>query len=224
MLQTRGRVDPGPKEKIPMLSFKKGFTFLLLFFIFLYSGCDWLNESKIESGVYTHSGIGWEMTLPPGWKTNSASEVKKLSKTGIEMMETANDQKIRIPSYELLLNLKKDKFNLFASSLQDYDPEYDGNLVEFTQRNEDMIEQTFTHQNVNFEKRKYQQQIGSVNFEAFEFLIYQTPKKRKILFHQSFYFGVVGDQLMNVNANATTREGYNELIDAFHSSKLNPTP
>ncbi len=208
-----------------MTSIKKSFTlFVLLVLLFITPASTLASETTLADNVYSHEKLGWEMTIPQGWQVSKTEDIKKLIDAGKKDMEDAHEGNVKVLPYEILLIFKKDTLNQFVSTVQDFDLEKEGALKNFTKTNEDMISRTFTHKGITFDKKSYQKQIGSVNFEVFEFILYQTPKKESVILYQSYFFGEASNRMMSVNINANTRENYNALINAFHNSKLNPSP
>ncbi len=179
-------------------------------------------ETGLENNVYTNERIGWQITIPQGWRVTQSEDIKSFAESGKKDIEAAHQQKVEFPPYEVILNFKKDLLNQFVTTLQKIDTESVGSHKEYAKQNQNIMAKTFAHKKYNFDKRSFEKTIGEVEFSAFEFILYESAKKEKVLLYQSLLFGQIGDQLMVVNANAKTRANYNELLKAFYNSRLNP--
>ncbi len=208
-----------------MISIKKSFTLLVILVLLIIAPVSTLaSETAVANNAYSHEKLGWEMTIPQGWQVSKTEDIKKLIDAGKKDMEDAHEGEVKVLPYEILLIFKKDQLNQFVSTVQDFDLSKDDALKNFTKTNADMISRTFTHKGITFDKKSFQKQIGAVNFEVFEFILYRSPSKESVILYQSYFFGQAGNRMMSVNINANSPANYDALMNAFYNSKLNPTP
>ncbi len=176
----------------------------------------------IDNGVYTNERIGWQITIPPGWKVTRSEDIKAFAEKGKKDIEEAHQQQVEFPPYEIILNFKMDLLNQFVSTIQKIDTENVGSHKDYARQNQNIMAKTFAHKKYSFDKRSFEKKVGEVEFAAFEFILYLSEKKEQVILYQSLFFGQIGEQLMVVNANAKTQANYNALLNAFYNSRLNP--
>ena len=91
-------------------------------------------EGKINGNIYSSDEIGWTMEIPSGWNIVDLEQTKKTNQVGLKALEETLNSDVDISQLKQLLALKKDSFNIFQSSSEPFNLEYEGEYEENMRR------------------------------------------------------------------------------------------
>ena len=89
-------------------------------------------QSEVENGKidenfkYTCSEVGWETYLPKDWNVITKEENKKMIQKGKEALQKSLGTAVDMSALKELVNVKKDVYNSFLSTIEKYDVNNDG--------------------------------------------------------------------------------------------------
>ena len=168
-------------------------------------------QANISTGVidsnfeYTCSEVGWETHLPKDWDLLTKGETEKLNKAGQKALEESTGNTIDMSALTELVNLKKDAFNSFISTIEKYDKDSLGNYDKHNEEVNQLIKDTYTSKKIKFDSREGNEKIDNIDFHTFEIKLYK-PGSDDVFLYQKLYstllkgydFGMV----MNYNNDA----------------------
>jgi hypothetical protein len=145
-----------------------------------------ISTGAIDSNFeYTCSEVGWQTQLPKDWRILTKDETEKMNKDGNKAIEESTGKSIDMSSLKELVNLKKNSFNSFLSTIEIFDSslgDYDKHSEEIDQ----VIRDTYTDKKIKFDWREGSEKIDHIDFHTFEIKLFK-PGSDEVLLHQKVY-------------------------------------
>ena len=148
-------------------------------------------QAQISTGVidsnfeYTCRQVGWQTQLPKDWQMLTKDETEKINKEGKKAMEESTGKSIDMSSLRELVNLKKNSFNSFLSTIEIYDTSL-GNYDKHSEEINQLIRDTYTGKKIKFNWREGSEKIDNIDFHTFEIKLFK-PGSDDILLNQKMY-------------------------------------
>jgi hypothetical protein len=168
-------------------------------------------QAEISTGVidsnfeYTCPEIGWETQLPSDWHMQTKDETKKLNETGKKAIEESTGTSVDMSTLKELVNLKKDVFNSFLSTIEKYDQDSSGNYDKHNDAVDQLMKDTYTGKKIKFDSKEGNEKIDNIDFHTFEIKIYK-PGSDEVLLNQKMYSALLKgydfSMVMNYNNDA----------------------
>jgi len=203
---------------------------LLLFCILYLSNCKQKQTPKekqqqIETGSlnekneYTSAEVGWTVNIPKDWSVLTKKERDKLNEKGMKAIEENNNIKVDATGLKELINLKKDLFNSFISTIEPYSEKETGTYDENNKKIIDIIKQTYAGKGMKAEYDEGKEKIDGLEFYTFFTRIY-SPDKSKIILYQKMYSRLINGYDLGITMTYNNEEDKKTLEDVVKSSKF----
>ena len=205
------------------MNFKSSFFILLVFA--LLSNCkdldpnQQIDEGNIENNVYVSNEIGWTMTIPEGWDIVTMDETKAYQKKGTDILEDMIEEDYDMSQLRNLLSFKKNRFNLFQSTSEPYEIEYEGEWDDNNIALKELLIDAFKAQGITLTSTPISTElIDGVEFKHYEFTMYDTDDT--IILNQMIYATWKDGYDFGVNITYNNEDDKNEMLSAFRNSKF----
>ena len=143
-----------------------------------------LSNGHIDNSYhYSCKEVGWETELPQNWNVFTRDESAALNDKGKNAIEKSTGIKVDVSSLKELVNLKKDKFNSFLSTIEPFDSATDGDYDEHNTYLNKMISDTYTKQKIKMESSAGSEIVAGKRFTTWEGKIF-APGSDKIILWQ----------------------------------------
>lgn len=177
-----------------------------------------IDEGKIENGVYHSSEIGWTMEIPNGWKVTLKDSIANMGDRGLDAINETAGIDYDISKLKYLLTFQKGRFNMFQSTSEPFELEYDGEWEENNQAIKELLHETFTSKGIKVDTSSSVAKIDKLEFEVFHITVYGPDGKT--LLHQEMYGRHINGYDFGVNLNYQNEEEKNEMMNAWKNSKF----
>ena len=206
------------------------YSLLLLSAILMFSGCRQKQSLKekqqqIETGSlnemneYKSAEVGWTVNLPEDWPVLTKKERDKLNEKGLKAIEENNNIKVDVTGLRELINLKKDLFNSFISTIEPYSEKETGTYDENNKKIIDILKQTYAGKGMKAEYDEGKEKIDGLEFYTFSTRIY-SPDKSKIILYQKMYSRLINGYDLGITMTYNNEEDKKTLENVIASSKF----
>lgn len=180
-----------------------------------------LHDGRIENNVYLNPGLGWEMTIPPGWTVNTREEIARIEGVGQDAIEKTYGEKIP-PCHTPLIYLTRNDFNRFTSTVQLFDPKTDGSYQANQETLFAVILGTFSDQGLNIRHKRSREVLGGIQFEGLHITMY-SPDGNRIILRQIVYDALIGDRSLTLSLLYNNEQDKSVMLDAMKHSRFKAT-
>lgn len=178
-----------------------------------------IDEGKFENDIYSSKEIGWTINIPKNWKIISKEQNKEYEKIGLDAMEKIADGEIDISGLKNLIGFQKNQFNMFQSTSEPFELEYQGEWEENNDELKDLIYNTYENQGIKVDSTTTKIiKVDGLDFQTYEFTIY-SPKGNLIL-NQLMYSRLINGLDFGVNINYNNESDKNEMLNSWLNSKF----
>lgn len=176
-----------------------------------------LREGQIEDRTYHTDKIGWTMKYPEGWVLLTREEADGYTEKGQEMLQESAGQEIEMDGLIDLLNLKRDQFHVFQSTIEPYNPEVDGDWSETNASLRQLLIDTFRSQGIRAEATDIEKEtVGGLEFETYRFQLFSPDGQ--LFMEQVMYSRFIEGYDFGVNISYQNQEHGEQMIEAFRAS------
>ncbi len=199
---------------------------LLLLGVFLFlSSCnkrdlnDEVDEGVFQEGTFTSDEIGWRITIPKGWKVVTKAHAEDLQSKGLEAMEASIGEEVDISGLKNLVNFQKDQFNIFQSTSEPFEEEYDGEWAENNVALREVVLDTYRGQGIEVEATEIEAEvIGGLEFQKFS--MKATFPNNALVLHQIMYSRLMNGFDFGANISYTDEESGRVLLECWRASEF----
>ncbi|MFY7669765.1 hypothetical protein ACOSP6_01620 [Tenacibaculum sp. MEBiC06402] len=178
-----------------------------------------IDEGKITANEYHSNEIGWTMEIPKGWTVTQKSIVDKRTKKGLDAISETVGIEIDASGLKQLLNFQKNKFNIFQSTSEPVELEYEGEWEEINKGLKQLIYDTYLQQGIKADSTETRiVTIDGLDFQSYEFTIY-GPQGNVIL-NQIMYSRFINGFDFGVNLNYNNESDKKEMLQVWLNSKF----
>ena len=178
-----------------------------------------IDEGAIENGSYTSGELGWTMQIPNGWNIVSKESTQKLSDKGRKAIEDTLGEKVDASGTKNLLSFSKNQFNMFQSTSEPFEIEYDGEWEENNRAIKEIILTTYKDQNIQAEATEISiEKVGGLDFEKYEIDIFGP--NGKIILNQLMYSRLINGYDFGININSNNLIDKNTMLAVWLSSSF----
>lgn len=176
-----------------------------------------VDEGNIEGKIYTCREIGWEVTIPDGWKIIDIEQTEATNQKGLDMLEETLDQEIDDSGLRNLISLKKNQFNIFQSTMEPFELEYEGEWEENNAFLKEILYDTYANQGIHTDSTITTiEKIDGVDFQTYTFTIYGP--QGDVILNQIMYSSHINGLDFGVNINYNNDKDRDELLSMFRNS------
>lgn len=178
-----------------------------------------IDEGKVEGNIYTSEEIGWTIEIPKGWTVVDKEKTKETNEKGLKALEETMDGEIDFSGLKNLISLQKDQFNIFQSTSESFELEYEGEWEENNAALKEIIYTTYLNQGMKADSSATTiEKIDGLEFQKYSFTIY-SPKGEVIL-KQIMFSRLINGFDFGVNINYNNDKDRDELLKVFRNSKF----
>lgn len=198
------------------------FFFTLLTFIFSCGQADpnkQIDEGKVENNSYSSKEIGWSINIPNNWKVMSRGQNEKYQEKGLDAIEEVVGEEIDVSGLKNLIGFQKNRFNIFQSTSEPFELEYEGEWEENNALVKELIYDTYLQQGIKVDSTATKiVKIDGLDFNSYSFTLF-SPKGDVVL-NQIMYSRLINGYDFGVNINYNNDSYKKEMIDALFNSKF----
>ncbi|XLS28890.1 hypothetical protein ACJD0Z_17050 [Flavobacteriaceae bacterium M23B6Z8] len=179
-----------------------------------------IDEGTVADNIYTSKEIGWQITIPEGWKVISRERQEIFDKKGVEMMEGVLGEGVvdtDTGEFKNLIGFQKNRFNLFQSTSEPFEEEYEGQWEENNKLMKELIYEAYLQQGIDADSTPtITVNVDGLDFRSYEFTI-RSPKGEVIL-KQRIHNRLVNGYDFSVNINYNNETDKKIMVDAWLNS------
>ncbi len=178
-----------------------------------------IDEGTIQNNIYKSEEIGWEIEIPDGWEIVTMEESDAFQKKGLDIMEPMLDENIDVSKLRNLLSFKKNMFNLFQSTSEPYEIEYDGEWEENNKALREFLLDAYQQEGIEVTASDITTEIiDGLKFYTYTFSLYD--KNGNVILNQIMYSRWHNGFDFGVNINYNDEDLKTEMLTAFRNSKF----
>jgi len=182
-------------------------------------------QKEIETGslsaasVYTAEEIGWTAQVPAGWEILTKERLKQNTERGKKAIEESTATEIDASGLQQLLNLRKDNFNSFLSTMEKYDTLEMGSYEKNNLALNDLMKQTFKTQGIHATYSEDTAMIDGLRFSVFKAKMYD-PDKKQVIIDLVMYSRLINGYDVGMTISYNNEDTRDELQKMVFSSKF----
>ena len=178
-----------------------------------------IDEGEITENKYHSKEIGWTMDIPNGWNVTNKSVLDKRTKKGLDAINETAGIDIDANGLKHLLNFQKNKFNIFQSTSEPFELEYEGEWEENNAGLKELIYNTYSEKGIKTDSTETKiVKIDGLDFKSYEFTIYSP--KGDIILNQIMYSRLVNGFDFGININYNNESDKKEMLEVWLNSKF----
>lgn len=178
-----------------------------------------VDEGKVESNLYKSAEIGWTIEIPKGWSVVDKEKNHAANEKGQKAIEETIESKVDYSGLKNLIGFQKNQFNIFQSTSEPFEVEYEGEWEENNRELKEILFATYKNQGIKADSSATSiEKIDGLDFYTYSFTIY-SPKGAVIL-KQLLYSRLINGYDFGVNLNYNNDKDRDELLRVFRNSKF----
>lgn len=178
-----------------------------------------IDEGKVEGNIYTSKEIGWTIEIPKGWTVIDKEKTQETNEKGLKAIEETIDGQVDYSGLKNLISFQKNQFNIFQSTSEPFELEYEGEWEENNAALKEIIYTTYLNQGIKTDSSATTvEKIDGLEFQTYSFTIY-SPKGEVIL-KQIMFSRLINGFDFGVNINYNNDKDRDELLEVFRNSKF----
>lgn len=178
-----------------------------------------IDEGKVENDFYTSKEIGWTITIPNNWEVTSREQKEENQEKGLNAIEDIVDGEIDISGLKNLIGFQKNVFNMFQSTSEPFELEYEGEWEENSAGIKQLIFNTYEQQGIKTDSTATKiVKIDGLDFHTYNFTLYS--QKGDVILNQIMYSRLINGFDFGVNINYNNESDKEEMLDVWLNSKF----
>lgn len=178
-----------------------------------------VDEGKVEKNTYTSAEIGWTIEIPKGWTIIDKEKKQATNEEGLKAIEETIESNVDYSGLKNLIGFQKNQFNIFQSTSELFELEYEGEQEENNSELKEILFATYKNQGIKADSSATSvEKIDGLDFHTYSFTIY-SPKGAVIL-KQLLYSRLINGYDFGVNLNYNNDKDRDELLRVFRNSKF----
>lgn len=200
-------------------------TFLITLTVLVLTSCKpsdpnkSVEEGKVEGNIYTSEEIGWTMEIPQGWKVIDKEKSEEFQEQGKKALENNTDATVDLNELKMLISFQKDQFNIFQSTSEPFNLEYEGQWEENNAATKAIIYATYVNMGIQADSTATKTiTIDGLDFQTYTFAI--RDQEGNVIMTQTMYSRLINGFDFGVNINYNNEKDRDEMFKAFLNSKF----
>lgn len=178
-----------------------------------------VDEGQVQGNLYTSNEIGWTIEIPKGWTIVDKEMTKEQTEKGVKAIEETLDGDIDFSRLKNLISFKKNLFNIFQSTSEPFELQYEGEWEENNTKLKKILYLTYQNQGIEADSTSTEiENIDGLEFQKYVFTIY-SPKGEAIL-RQMMYSRLINGLDFGVAIIYNNDKDRDELLKVFRNSKF----
>ncbi|QNR25128.1 hypothetical protein [Croceimicrobium hydrocarbonivorans] len=176
-----------------------------------------IDEGTVKDNTYTSEEIGWTIKIPDGWTVINQEQTQANNERGLNALEETLENEIDLSGLKNLIGFQKNQFNIFQSSSEPFELEYDGEWEENNAALKEVIYTTYLNQGMRADSSATTtEEIDGLEFQRFSFTIYSP--KGEVIMKQTMYSRLINGFDFGVNLNYNNDEDKEIMLEAWKNS------
>ena len=202
---------------------KTGLIFSLIGIVSLINSCEidpnkQVDEGKVENEYYTSDEIGWTIQIPSGWRIMLKNQLDKNQDKGMDLVQETIDTIVDYSGLKHLISFQKNKANVFQSTSEPFELEYEGEWEENNEFVKVLITETYQNQGIRVDTSSSTAWIDDLKFDLFEIKMYNP--QGDIILNQDMYSRLINDYMFSVILSYNDIVYKNEMMKVWTNSKF----
>ncbi|MGB4930167.1 MAG: hypothetical protein WBP43_09360 [Chitinophagales bacterium] len=178
-----------------------------------------VEEGKVEGNLYTSEEIGWTMEIPQGWKVIDKEKSEEFQEQGKKALENNTEATVDLNGLNMLISFQKDQFNIFQSTSEPFNQEYEGQWEENNAATKAIIYATYVNMGIQADSTATKTiSIDGLDFQSYTFAI-RAPEGNVIM-TQTMFTRYINGFGFGANINYNNEKDRDEMFKAFLNSKF----
>jgi len=178
-----------------------------------------IDEGKVEAHIYTSEEIGWTIEIPKGWNIVDKETKQKMTEKGYNHIRETIGEDIDYSGLKNLIAFNKNQSNMFQSTSEPFDTEYDGEWEENNKAVKEIMYITLLDQGIKVDSTAtIIEKIDNLDFHFYTFTIYSP--QGKIILNQIMYSRLINGFDFGVSISYNNNKDKEEMLNAFKASKF----
>lgn len=107
-----------------------------------------VDEGSVNENKYHSNEIGWTIEIPDGWTVSDKDQVQARNEKGLKLIEETLEGEVDYSGLKNLIGFKKNQFNIFQSTSEPFELEYEGEWEENNAALKEVIYTTYLNQGI----------------------------------------------------------------------------
>lgn len=177
-----------------------------------------VDEGTVKDNIYHSKEIGWTMEIPKGWNVTQREVTQERQDNGLKAIAETNNIEYDASGLKQLISFQKDKFHIFSSSSEKYEPEYNGDYEENKALVKQLLYDTYTGQGIKVDTISSTEKVDHLEFDLLQITVYGP--QGNIMLYQDLYSKLINGRDFAVNLNYINEEEKAELMRVWKNSKF----
>ena len=171
-----------------------------------------------DAYIYSCEEVGWKIKVIQDWRFLSQDEKKAMNERGEKMIEKAYDEEVQIEGLKDLLNIRKDDFNSFLSTIEPYNPAISGSYEDHNKNVLDVLINTFENQGIKTTHKTNKEKINGLLFSTIEFDILHPQDEKNIILSMKLYSRYINGYDFGMTITFNNAGDKKRLVEMVESS------
>jgi hypothetical protein len=177
-----------------------------------------IDEGTVQNDTYTSQEIGWTIEIPKGWTVVEKEQTEANNEKGLKAMEETIEGEIDYSGLKNLIAFQKNRFNMFQSTSEPFELEYEGEWVDNNEGLKELIYTTYTNQGIKIDTSSSVTIVDDLEFEVFHITMYGP--NGEIILYQDMYSRYINGFDFGVNLNYNNDKDKKVMMDVWKNSKF----
>jgi hypothetical protein len=176
-------------------------------------------KTSKPTNKYQAAQIGWTTELPQNWGEMTNADADKMTSSGLKDIKESTGVTVNAQSLRQLVNLKKNQYNYFMSSIEPYDSNAYSSYAEHFNQICDLIESAFKGKSIQYEMARATTLIDGLEFHKMETTIFSADKK-EVVMNQQLLTRVINNLDFGMTLMYNNNDDKNDLEEIVKKSKF----
>jgi hypothetical protein len=159
------------------------------------------------------------MEIPKNWDVTHKSILDKRLEKGLDAITETAGNEFDVSGLKKLLNFQKNQFNIFQSTSEPFQAEYEGEWEENNAGLKELIYNTYVQKGIKTDSTETKiAKIDGLEFQSYKFTIYNP--KGDVILNQIMYSRLINGFDFGVNINYNNESDKKEMLEAWLNSKF----
>ena len=179
-----------------------------------------VDEGLFEGNTFTSKELGWSLTVPDGWSIVTKRQSEAFEQKGKDAIEDLTGETFDPSGVKDLVSFQKDMFNMFQSSSEPFEEEYEGEWLDSNIFLKQLLYETYQSQGIRVDTSSTKTiEIGGRQFFTYRMDLYK-PDVDGILPSQEMFSSYINGMDFGVNINYNNEADRDTMKNALLNSSF----
>lgn len=176
-------------------------------------------DENIDGRTYTSRDIGWTINIPDRWEIVSQDRLEKLDKKGLEAIESVVEGSVDYSKLKHLISFSNNQFNIFQSTIEPFESEYDGEWEDINKALKEIILRTYKENGIRADATEISNEsIDGLVFQKYEVTLYSP--KGEVFLRQLMYSKLINGFDFGLSISYNNSLDKNIMLKAWRDSRF----